>query len=423
MQALFYFLNITAMKKIYLFILVFINTLNIANAQWQWTGGPPGGGMYCITVKDSIIFVGSMGNGVYKSTDDGITWTAASTGLYYVSGHYVGVYALAVKGNNIFAGTYNFGVYVSSDNGANWSAVNNGITDLMITSFTVHDSMIYTGTRNGGGVFRSADNGANWTAVNNGITNTYIRSLAASDSNIYAGTSWWDGRAYRSNDNGANWITINNGLCDTDIIALAVHGNDMFAGTKGMGVYHSNDNGTSWVVANNGMNDFIAVWAFAFYGSNIIAGVNTTNNYGGIYLSKDNGANWSLWNDGMSPGSYNILGLAIHNGYIFAATGGNGVWRRKLSDLTGIAEIGDNSKISIFPNPAHDWIILEPSKSLTEAAELQLYNILGKKVLSQTLNPLQEKYNVDVSGLAEGMYIIKVLEKGSTLFNGKLVVQ
>jgi hypothetical protein len=125
----------------------------------------------------------------------------------------------------------------------------------------------------------------------------------------------------------------------------------------------------------------------------------------------------------MIPGYFNIECLATNNDYIFAGTGGSGVWRRKLSDLSGIEEISDNIKILIYPNPAHDWIILEPSKSLTEAAELQLYNILGKKVLSQTLNPLQEKYNVDVSGLAEGMYIIKVLEKGSTLFNGKLVVQ
>ena len=92
--------------------------------------------------------------------------------MYYFSGHYDAVHTLAIKGTKIIAGTGLSGVYVSSDSGTSWSAVNNGITDLWITAFAVRDSIIYTGTRNGGGVFRSTDNGANWTTVNNGITNT-----------------------------------------------------------------------------------------------------------------------------------------------------------------------------------------------------------------------------------------------------------
>jgi hypothetical protein len=400
------------MKKIILLLFAFSSTLNFVNAQWQ-SSGTLAGFVNSIATMDSNIF--AEGGGVFLSTNNGDTWAATNLPI-------VGAQAIVCIDTTVYVGN-GHGVCKSIDYGTTWTQLNNGLIDTNVTSLAVKGTNIFAGTYSGG-VFLSGNNGASWTAVNNGITNTYIRSLAASDSNIYAGTTWWNGRAFRSNNNGANWSVINNGLGDTDIVALAVHGNDIFAGTSGLGIYHSTDNGTNWTAANNGLNDLL-VTSFVFVNSNIIAGLQPQggHNYGGVYLSKDNGASWILWNEGMAPGYFNIICLAINNDYVFAGTGGSGVWKRKLSDLTGMAEIGDNSKISIFPNPARDWIILKPLKSFTETAELQLYNILGKKVLSQTLNPMQGQYNLNVSGLAEGMYIMKVTSAKGIVYNGKLVIQ
>ena len=151
------------------------------------------------------------------------------------------------------------------------------------------------------------------------------------------------------------------------------------------------DNGANWTEANIGLNELNAE-AFAFVGSNIIAGNEPSpHNYGGIYLSKDNGASWSLWNDGMSPGSYNITGFAIKSNYIYSTNGISGVWKRNLSDLTGVAEISDNNKISIFPNPANDNFTIEaPQKS-----EIEILSIQGQLIKTIAVNG--NEINIDVS--------------------------
>ena len=78
---------------------LFTNT-NPLHSQWIQTNGPYGGDVYCFAVSGTNLFAGT-GDGVFLSTDNGTSWTAASTGL--TNGY---VYALAVSGTNLFAGTY-----------------------------------------------------------------------------------------------------------------------------------------------------------------------------------------------------------------------------------------------------------------------------------------------------------------------------
>jgi ligand-binding sensor domain-containing protein len=58
--------------------------------------------------------------GVFRSTDNGSSWSAASPRLSTVT-------ALAVNGSNIFAATYRNGVHRSTDNGTTWFGVNQGL--------------------------------------------------------------------------------------------------------------------------------------------------------------------------------------------------------------------------------------------------------------------------------------------------------
>ena len=108
-----------------------------------------------------------------------------------------GVRALALDPTNtstLYAGTLGSGVFKSTDMGANWLAINNGLTNLDIFALAIDPtdtSTLYAGTINFGGVFKSTDMGADWVAINNGLTNTNVFALVIDPndtSTVYAGT-------------------------------------------------------------------------------------------------------------------------------------------------------------------------------------------------------------------------------------------
>jgi len=117
------------MKSTFRFLLgalsVFTST-NPLHAQWIQTNGPGGGHVRTFAVSGTNLFAGTIG-GVFLSTNNGTSWTAASTGLtnYYV-------WALAVSGTNLFAGTYGGGVFLSTNNGTTWTAASAGLPNTIL---------------------------------------------------------------------------------------------------------------------------------------------------------------------------------------------------------------------------------------------------------------------------------------------------
>ena len=126
---------------------LFTNT-NPLHSQWIQTNGPYGGDVYCFAVSGTNLFAGT-GDGVFLSTDNGTSWTRASTGL---TGTYVS--SFAVSGTNLFAGTYGFsgGVFLSTDNGTSWTQASTGLTSTLVSALAVSGTNLFAGTD--GGVWR-----------------------------------------------------------------------------------------------------------------------------------------------------------------------------------------------------------------------------------------------------------------------------
>lgn len=289
------------MKKFYVFLIA-IFTINIANAQWQPTG-PYGGIVNVLAVSGPDIYAGTEGLGIFRSTNNGLSWTAVNAGLTDLY-----IRAIVIKGSNIFAGTSG-GVFRSTNNGAGWNLVYVGMQSIPIYSLVVKGVDIFAGTESG--VFRSSTNGTNWVAMNTGL-NTQIYSLAVSGNNIFAGTQ--NGGVYISTDNGINWTSINTGLPNSKINSLAVSGANIFAGSAN-GIYKSTNNGVSW--------------SSAFYANTNISSICIIGNIifasgAGIIRSGDNGVNWTSVNNGLPSTIINaIAGDSVN---IYAATN-KGVFR------------------------------------------------------------------------------------------------
>jgi len=171
----------------------------------------------------NIIYVGSgeglarpdlsLGDGVYKSTDAGKTWT--HLGLR----HSQGIPALAVdprNPNRVFAAVLGHpygaseerGIYLSTDGGENWQKIlskdaNVGGSEVEIDPASPdvvyaslwevrlgpwEDGNQYSGT--GGGLFKSTDGGKTWRALTSGLPKGIIQvdvAIAASQpSRLYA---------------------------------------------------------------------------------------------------------------------------------------------------------------------------------------------------------------------------------------------
>jgi len=386
------------MKKTILLFFCFVFFLNISFAQWQHTSLDSGMVRH-IAKMGSILFAGTMEHGIYKSLDNGITWSLINNGLPYPI-----IRAIAIKGSKVFIGDNSSapfdslgGIFVSNDTGSTWIRVYRQNPDPSGISFlTVHDSTIYAGIGSSG-IHKSIDDGLHWIPLADSIpSGAETLRMVVKDSLLIAGTS--GSGIYTSIDNGTNWATSNNGLGTQYIYDLAVNNNDVFAGILDGGAFISSDNCSNWTAINNGIPNNSSMGNFVFYSNRIY----TTTSCRGVFLSINNGQNWTAVNQGLSDTC--MLSLCIMGNTIFAGTG-TGVFKRPLSEMTGISEIISENNISVYPNPSSTTLTIStPFQSAN--AELSIMNIQGHILLKQALT--QGKAVVDVSGFAKGMYFVKV---------------
>lgn len=128
---------------------------------------------------------------VYLSKDYGTTWTMILKSTYGQITHMVVALALSpngMGGNNLYAGTWFEGVYRSTDNGTSWTVLNNGLTNQTINSLYSYNTYLFTGTC-GSGVFLSTNNGDNWENYNYGLpASLFIDAIIVSGQYIFVGT-------------------------------------------------------------------------------------------------------------------------------------------------------------------------------------------------------------------------------------------
>jgi len=75
---------------------------------------------------------------------------------------------------------------------------------------------------------------------------------------------------------------------------------------------------------------------------------------------------------------------------------------------------------SIYPNPAKDIITIDFCKNFNGQSILNIYNIYGSLIKTETLNQYQQNINID--DLSNGLYLVTIKSKESTQ-NQKLIIQ
>jgi photosystem II stability/assembly factor-like uncharacterized protein len=175
---------------------------------------------------NTTLFAGTTGD-IYKSTDNGNTWTEISSGIAVDAR----ITSIVASGDNIFAGSASDGVFKSTNNGTSWTTVNSNLTDTHISQLVVLDNKLFALTLTG--VFISDNSGTSWVADPSDINN--VNCIVAVNEQLIAGT---DGNgAYLSVDGGVTWTSLSSGMpTDTRIWSLAVSSDSIFVGT-GSGIW------------------------------------------------------------------------------------------------------------------------------------------------------------------------------------------
>jgi len=263
-----------------------------------------------------------------KTRNANTPWT--SEGPYNVGGR---INDIEIDPNNtsiIYVATPAAGIFKSTDNGITWTQKFNQESNLNLSSVEVdpnNSNILYVGTGDkaygngskvGNGIYKSTDGGDTWSNI--GLPNSGCVSritinpnnsneiyAAALGSNLVANTSRG---LYKSTDAGMTWTKVLNisaiaGIHDVIIdknnsnIVFATAMSANHAPNAQTGIYKSTDAGANWSKLTNGLpTGAIAKMTMAQAHNNgliLYAAVcNSSNSFGGFYKSSDGGSSWAI---------------------------------------------------------------------------------------------------------------------------------
>ncbi|MEZ5047443.1 MAG: GEVED domain-containing protein [Chitinophagaceae bacterium] len=180
------------------------------NVTSSWN--PGFGRCYTIAIhpsNESIIYVGTDGGGIWKTTNGGTTWFPL---LDFENAAWQNFYHIALNPQNpntIYAGLKNGGVIKSYDAGATWFATGVGTTGTRRIVISSADTNLIMAT-GGNGIYRSTNGGTNWNLVSFGSKEDL--TFKPNDNNILYASSSSSQSFWRSTDAGQTWTVISNGI-------------------------------------------------------------------------------------------------------------------------------------------------------------------------------------------------------------------
>jgi photosystem II stability/assembly factor-like uncharacterized protein len=301
--------------------------------RWRMIGPFRGGrvnGVAGVPGQPSVFYMGSVGGGVWKTTNAGRTWLPIFDSQPIAS---IGAVAVAPsRPEVVYVGTgeadmrsqisYGDGMYKSTDAGKTWTHIGLEATrhigkvivdprdpNIVFVAALGH---VY-GANPDRGVFRTRDGGATWLKVlfkSNDVGAIDLAFDSGDPGTIYA--ALWNTRRppwsiyppsygpgsglYKSTDGGSNWQPLTNGLPAEAVgrIGIAVAPSNrtrVFAivDAKAGGLYRSDDAGATWRLASSDSR----IWGRGWYFGKVVVDPKNADlvyvSNTGVYRSRDGG--------------------------------------------------------------------------------------------------------------------------------------
>jgi len=323
-----------------------------------------------MTSKGNIL-VGTVGQGVMMSADDGESWTRASVRQGMHSDSIVRMLRSDSRSPEVvYAGT-DLGLYRSDDAGAKWHLLENPMKGSVVWSMAIDpiDPAVMfagTGTPSTPGIFRSTDTGKSWTRLrveiaddcpNVGVPRpTGIAVDPTDDRNVWVGLEV-DGVRH-SIDGGETWTKVNGQIPNQDVhnvLVVAGPPKTVFTVVND-DIWRSTDNGKTWHAAR-------AREVFPWHYPRGIAvrpddprtvfltlGDSTPGRVGTVMRSRDAGATWenlkfpgqpnsAIWTVSVSAWAPDTLFAASRYGYLYRSDDGGDSWRKLWREFGEVSSV------------------------------------------------------------------------------------
>jgi photosystem II stability/assembly factor-like uncharacterized protein len=269
--------------------------------------------------NSQVLYTGTDADGVYKSTNAGLSWFHAQRGLWNAST--TGTVTLSGDPKTLYVSTMGGGVYKTTDSGATWNEYNLNLGDLSIHALIQHPTnpnLVYA-LSNASGLFSTDISlGKGWTASNGGLPVTSSPVSAFEKTHPFAGAPIPDqdviDAALKPETRVAS--TTYNPLLS--ISFAPSNPNIAYLGTSGAGVYKSLNGTVAW--ASAGLTGQ-SIWSLAVDPTNPAKVYAAVNVAGGVKVSQDGG---SVWQD-LSIGTLEVYALAFSSSApasLYAGTSG-----------------------------------------------------------------------------------------------------
>ncbi len=147
------------------------------------------------------------------------------------------IQTLVVTGDGIvYAGSFGMGLFRSTDKGQSWELLNRGLTDPFLLCLAVTPGQhVYAGTMRGG-AYRLSLRGEQWESISQGLEETEVKSFLVRGETVYAGTGQG---VYRWNEAERRWMKTGDGLEQVLVPGLAIlEDGRLLAATSGKGLHH-----------------------------------------------------------------------------------------------------------------------------------------------------------------------------------------
>lgn len=284
------------------FCLVFTPFLT---GQWSQIETLKGGDIITDIIEfKNDIYISTSENSLFRSTDQGITWTQPKLPeRWRIDG-------MTIYKDSLFA-VVSGSLFKSAD-GLNWTQL--PIFTTFINQIVTIEDTLYLSCYNG--IWKSGNGGKDWIDINNSETVNGINCVAKNGNVLFAGGQ--SGKLYKSLNGGSSWETINTNT-KYGISQTYVSNGCIFINITEK-ILKSEDNGLHWTsIAPSAYNGY-------FYLKNSVGFVASDNT---VFKSIDNGVSWSSSSFKLPFSGVNTM--FFNGSYVFVGFWGAGVTRNSIS--------------------------------------------------------------------------------------------